>query len=145
MIIWRPCLLHNHQTHDALAEPYCFWVTISRPPLPGHHFRVTTSWSPLPGHHFRVPSRVQYYTIKKSRQPLTRRGFSLRYGGSPSIISMAMMPSDQMSTRGPYCLRVTTSGAIQYGVPTIVERLLCSGDSCAQNPKSAANEKEDNF
>jgi hypothetical protein len=27
-----------------------------------------------------------------------RKGASFRYGGSPSIISMAMMPSDQMST-----------------------------------------------
>ena len=34
---------------------------------------------------------------------------------------------------------VTTSGAIQYGVPTIVDRLLCSADNCAQNPKSAAD------
>ena len=32
---------------------------------------------------------------------------------------------------------VTTSGAIQYGVPTMVDLLFCSGDSCAQKPKSA--------
>jgi len=32
---------------------------------------------------------------------------------------------------------VTTSGAIQYGVPTMVDLLLCSGDNWAQNPKSA--------
>lgn len=31
----------------------------------------------------------------------TLRGFSLRYGGSPSTISIAMMPRDQMSTLGP--------------------------------------------
>ena len=68
---------------------------------------------------------------------LTLRGFSFKYGGSPSTISIAMIPRDQMSTLGPYCFRVTTSGAIQYGVPTIVERLFCSGEICAQKPKSA--------
>lgn len=36
-----------------------------------------------------------------SSQKLTLSGFSFRYGGSPSIISMAMMPRDQMSTLGP--------------------------------------------
>jgi hypothetical protein len=36
-------------------------------------------------------------------------------------------------------LRVTTSGAIQYGVPTIVVRFDCSGEICAQKPKSAEN------
>lgn len=70
---------------------------------------------------------------------LTLKGFSLRYGGSPSIISIAIIPRDQMSTLGPYALRVTTSGAIQYGVPTMVLLLLCSGVICAQNPKSARN------
>lgn len=35
-------------------------------------------------------------------------GFSLRYGGSPSTISMAMIPRDQTSTFGPYCFLVTT-------------------------------------
>lgn len=73
---------------------------------------------------------------------LTLRGFSLRYGGSPSIISIAMMPRDQMSTFGPYAFLVTTSGAIQYGVPTMVLRLLCSGVIWAQKPKSAAESKE---
>lgn len=73
---------------------------------------------------------------------LTLRGFSLRYGGSPSTISIAMMPRDQMSTFGPYAFLVTTSGAIQYGVPTMVLRLLCSGVIWAQKPKSAAERKE---
>jgi hypothetical protein len=51
---------------------------------------------------------------------------------------MAMMPKLQMSTFGPYAFRVTTSGAIQYGVPTMVVRLACVGsDICAQKPKSA--------
>ena len=40
-------------------------------------------------------------------------------------------------TLGPYCFRVTTSGAIQYGVPTIVVLLLWSGVIWAQKPKSA--------
>ena len=43
-----------------------------------------------------------------------------------------------MSTFGPYSLRVTTSGAIQYGVPTIVVRLAFAGSEIwAQKPKSA--------
>lgn len=33
-----------------------------------------------------------------SRLKHTRRGFSVRYGGSPSTISMARIPRDQMST-----------------------------------------------
>ena len=53
---------------------------------------------------------------------------------------MAIMPSDHMSTLGPYCFLVTTSGAIQYGVPTIVDLLFCSGVICAQKPKSAVEE-----
>lgn len=64
-------------------------------------------------------------------------GSSLRYGGSDSIISMAMIPNDQQSTLGPYSFCLTTSGAIQYGVPTIVARLLFDSVSLAQNPKSA--------
>jgi hypothetical protein len=64
-------------------------------------------------------------------------GSSLRYGGSDSIISMAMIPRDQTSTRGPYSFCLTTSGAIQYGVPTMVARLLFDSVSLAQNPKSA--------
>ena len=84
-------------------------------------------------------------------------GFWFRYGGSPSIIStrkenierslrkyytshlpIAIMPKLHMSTFGPYSLRVTTSGAIQYGVPTIVVRFAWAGSEiCAQNPKLA--------
>uniref|UniRef100_A0A182QWS2 Uncharacterized protein n=1 Tax=Anopheles farauti TaxID=69004 RepID=A0A182QWS2_9DIPT len=41
-------------------------------------------------------------------------------------------------TFGPYCFRVTTSGAIQYGVPTIVVRFDCSGEIWAQKPKSVS-------
>jgi hypothetical protein len=50
---------------------------------------------------------------------------------------MAMMPSDQMSTLRPYSFRVTTSGAIQCGVPTMVVRLFCASLMVAQKPKSA--------
>ena len=50
-----------------------------------------------------------------------------------------MIPKLQMSTLGPYSLRVTTSGAIQYGVPTIVVRLALPSEICAQKPKSAAD------
>ena len=64
-------------------------------------------------------------------------GSSLRYGGSCSIISMAMMPRDHMSTLEPYSFCLTTSGAIQYGVPTIVARLDFWSVSLAQKPKSA--------
>lgn len=42
-----------------------------------------------------------------------------------------------LCTLGPYCFLVTTSGAIQYGVPTIVVRFDCSGLIWAQKPKSA--------
>ena len=49
---------------------------------------------------------------------------------------------EQVLTFGPYCFLVTTSGAIQYGVPTMVERLDCSGVICAQKPKSAERQKE---
>jgi hypothetical protein len=48
-------------------------------------------------------------------------------GQKPAHAPMAMMPRLQMSTLGPYSFRVTTSGAIQYGVPTIVVRLACAG------------------
>jgi hypothetical protein len=51
-----------------------------------------------------------------------------------------MIPKLHISTLGPYSLRVTTSGAIQYGVPTIVVRFADAGsDICAQNPKSAVH------
>ena len=49
-----------------------------------------------------------------------------------------MIPKLQISTLGPYSLRVTTSGAIQYGVPTIVVRFAFASEICAQKPKSAA-------
>ena len=56
---------------------------------------------------------------------------------------MAIIPNHQISTLGPYSLRVTTSGAIQYGVPTIVVRFECAGSEiCAQNPKSATKIKK---
>ena len=42
-----------------------------------------------------------------------------------------------MSTLGPYCCEVTTSGAIQYVVPMTLVRLALEGVSCAPNPKSA--------
>lgn len=41
------------------------------------------------------------------------KGSSFRYGGSDSIISIAIIPRDQMSTLGPYSFCLTTSGAIQ--------------------------------
>ncbi len=42
-------------------------------------------------------------------------------------------------TLGPYCFLVTTSGAIQYGVPTMVDRFEFSLLICAQKPKSATD------
>ena len=49
-----------------------------------------------------------------------------------------MIPNDQTSTFGPYSFLVTTSGAIQYGVPTIVVRFADAGSVIlATNPKSA--------
>lgn len=41
-----------------------------------------------------------------------RVGFSSRYGGSPSSISMVTIPKLQTSTFGPYPFHVTISGAI---------------------------------
>lgn len=65
------------------------------------------------------------------------RGSSSMYGGSCSIISIAMIPRDQTSTLAPYCFCLTTSGAIQYDVPTSVARLFFWSVNLAQNPKSA--------
>ena len=45
-----------------------------------------------------------------------------------------------MSTLGPYSFCLTTSGAIQYGVPTIVARLFLVSVSFAQKPKSATKQ-----
>ena len=81
-------------------------------------------------------------------------GSSSRYGGSFSIISIVMIPNDHISTFGlnvyqlhvlkwyvsypyPYDFCFTTSGAIQYGVPTIVARLFFWSVNLAQKPKSA--------
>ncbi|KAE9535037.1 hypothetical protein AGLY_008329 [Aphis glycines] len=76
------------------------------------------------------PKKDQVQRLMHDLQPqlqgIDLKRFSFKYGGSPSIISIAIIPKDHMSTLGPYCLRVTTSGAIQYGVPTIVVRLDCS-------------------
>lgn len=63
-------------------------------------------------------------------------GGSLKNGGSPSTISMTIMPNDQISTSGPYGKRDMTSGDIQYGVPTSDLRFGNSCDTCAQKPKS---------
>jgi hypothetical protein len=50
---------------------------------------------------------------------------------------MAMIPRDHISDFGPYSVCVTISGAIQYGVPTVVVRFACTGSvGCAQKPKS---------
>lgn len=66
-----------------------------------------------------------------------------RWNSEHAFSPIAMMPRLQMSTLGPYSFRVTTSGAIQYGVPTIVVRFACAGsDICAQKPKSAATGSE---
>lgn len=50
---------------------------------------------------------------------------------------IAMMPRDHISAFGLYSVRVTTSGAIQYGLPTIVFRFVCAGPvTRAERPKS---------
>jgi len=90
-------------------------------------------------------------------------GGSLKYGGSPSTISITMIPRDQISTwrqrgeavnkrkgqrvkpeskqrasdtSGPYGSLDMSSGAIQYGVPTRDFLLCTSLDTWAQKPKS---------
>ena len=78
----------------------------------------------------RLPgSRTSIFSRKASRLGLTLAAFfsfgggmsrmrriacsggSLKKGGSPSTISMTMMPSDQMSTSGPYGRREMTAVA----------------------------------
>jgi hypothetical protein len=50
---------------------------------------------------------------------------------------IAMIPRDHISAFGPYSVRVTTSGAIQYGLPTIVFRFVCASPVVSvQRPKS---------
>ena len=49
-----------------------------------------------------------------------------------------MMPRDHTLTFGPYSLRMTTSGAIQYGVPDVVVRFVHAGPNIrARKPKPA--------
>lgn len=52
----------------------------------------------------------------------TFMGWFSANGGSPFAISMAVMPSDQMSALASYPVCLMTSGAIQNGVPTKVCR-----------------------
>lgn len=58
--------------------------------------------------------------------------------GYPPI---AIIPRLQISTFGPYSFRVTTSGAIQYGVPTMVVRFALPSEIWAQKPKSAEDSR----
>lgn len=48
-----------------------------------------------------TPNKKGAQLYPRSQHALTLRGFSLRYGGSPSTISIAIIPRDQMSTLGP--------------------------------------------
>ncbi len=73
---------------------------------------------------------------------LTLRGFSLRYGGSPSIILNSHDAQGPDVHFGPVGLAGHHLGAIQYGVPTMVLRLFCSGVIWAQKPKSADRQRE---
>eukprot|EP00968_Pinguiococcus_pyrenoidosus_P008108 scaffold574_cov246-Pinguiococcus_pyrenoidosus.AAC.11 len=65
-------------------------------------------------------------------------GCSFSSGGSPSAISNAVMPMDQTSTLSSYCVPWISSGAIQYGVPTMLERFCSSRVKAAAKPKSAS-------
>uniref|UniRef100_A0A182IPB1 Uncharacterized protein n=1 Tax=Anopheles atroparvus TaxID=41427 RepID=A0A182IPB1_ANOAO len=60
------------------------------------------------------------------------------YGGFPSAISRAVMPSDQMSATQSYPISSITSGAIQNGVPMTVFRFAIVSVSCPATPKSAS-------
>lgn len=63
---------------------------------------------------------------------------SLIQGGSPSAISIANMPNDQMSTFVVYFLSpLMSSGAIQQTVPTLLALALASVVSQQAQPKSA--------
>eukprot|EP00160_Parvularia_atlantis_P015224 Unigene4241_Nuclearia_a/m.12917 Unigene4241_Nuclearia_a/g.12917 ORF Unigene4241_Nuclearia_a/g.12917 Unigene4241_Nuclearia_a/m.12917 type:complete len:351 (+) Unigene4241_Nuclearia_a:896-1948(+) len=63
-------------------------------------------------------------------------------GGASSAISIAVIPSDHTSHRESYATSVSSaeipSGAIQYGLPMTVLRLLSVLVSCAETPKSAS-------
>lgn len=64
-------------------------------------------------------------------------------GGSPSANSMAVIPIDQTSHRESYdwsncCSHAITSGAIQYGVPTLVLRRAIVAAKCELTPKSTS-------
>mmetsp|Transcript_2199 Transcript_2199/g.7705 ORF Transcript_2199/g.7705 Transcript_2199/m.7705 type:complete len:250 (-) Transcript_2199:618-1367(-) len=66
-----------------------------------------------------------------------RRGGSCSSGGSPSAISMAVMPRLHTSTAPSYSVPLMSSGAIQYGVPTTDVRLFSSLVNAMAKPKSA--------
>ena len=59
------------------------------------------------------------------------------YGGSPSAISIAVIPKDQISVFLLYSDFNKTSGLIQCGVPAVVHFLLYVSISYAETPKSA--------
>lgn len=59
-------------------------------------------------------------------------------------IPIARIPKLHISTFAPYSFRNTTSGAIQYGVPTIVVLFVVAGSAMrAQKPKSATQRRVD--
>lgn len=87
-----------------------------------------------PSTDFRSSTVVRLRSSRWPWCPKTRR----RPANTPSI-KTPHFPRPPLLTLGPYCFRVTTSGAIQYGVPTMVVRFDCSGLIWAQKPKSAAS------
>jgi len=66
-----------------------------------HHFNYTKWCSRQPASSAKAAT-TQNHTIRNVGVQ-TLSGFSLRYGGSPSIISIAITPRLHMSTFGPYC------------------------------------------
>ncbi len=69
---------------------------------------------------------------------ITRMGCTLQRGGDTSAISIALIPNAHMSTFPSYRDSWITSGAIQWGVPIKVLRLLLVSVSWAATPKSAS-------
>lgn len=72
------------------------------------------------------------------------KGGNSIYGGSPSAISIIMIPKLQISTLALYSCPRINSGAIQYGVPTIVVLFALVSVSCAAYPKSANQQQSAN-
>jgi hypothetical protein len=65
--------------------------------------------------HFGILGRFPSRDIIRSTSFASRERFD--HGGAPCVISMETQPSDQISAMYEWPTLLTTSGAIQYGLP----------------------------